>query len=201
MARQTHFVWYTNFALLLVLTGILGAAIGAYFYADDVKPKDRRGFINYNDASTTVENPLELPGGEWVRVPNDGKGPLTIREFAPKGVNDLLNVEDGSFTFKDLKLGDSVLIRNDYNITTTVNNTLLEQRYVFGNEDLKIVLSSIINRLDDGAKEYKFALRSDFLFVGSDIVKDNPIYLEIRTSEDCTLVNSGCVVNLLPRGE
>ena len=89
------------------------------------------GFIDYNDAGTST-TPISLVSGTWTTVTNDGLGAFTNKNYPPEGVTELMDTSTGAFDPTELSFGDTMLIRNDFTITPSTNNTLVELRYHLG---------------------------------------------------------------------
>lgn len=83
------------------------------------------GFWDYNDTSTSI-TPLDLTvAGTEYQLPNNGLGVNTTNAYALPGVSHVFNTSTNYFQFSNLKLGDTVDIRIDCEITTTSANNLL----------------------------------------------------------------------------
>ncbi len=155
------------------------------------------GFIDYNDASTS-ETPVNLLADEWTTIPNDGQGAFSNRLFKPSNVTELLDVSTGAIDASELSLGNVLLIRNDYIVTPSINNSLLEFRYSLGTGGGSYTLSQQVDRLDSGAgAPYRKALSIHKIYLGDNNTKDNPIVLQVKLSSSGTLVNNGTVISVI----
>ncbi len=158
---------------------------------------ETNGFIDYNDASTTI-TPVTLAGNTWTSIPNDGLGAFTNKTYAPNGVTDLMDVLTGEIDVTELPLGSSILIRNDYTVIPNTNNSLLEFRYTLGFGGDSYTLEKIVGRLDSGSGiGYRRSLVPDLIYMGDINTRDNPIGLEVRLSAGGTLVNAGTVIQVI----
>ena len=158
------------------------------------------GFIDYNDAST-ASVPINLSGQAWTDLPNDGLGAFTNTAYAPPGVTSLMDNSTGYIDPTQLKLGDTMLIRNDYTITPNINNTALEFRYVLGTGAGEYTLSNVSRRLDLGAGiGYRIASGVDLIYMGDTNTRDNPIKLQVRLSNGGTLTVAGSVIQVIQGG-
>ncbi len=157
---------------------------------------DTDGFIDYNDTSTTTSS-LALVADTWTTIPNDGLGSFTNKTYAPDGVTELMDTNTGAIDPTDLPLGSSILIRNDFSVTPSTNNSLLEFRYTLGSGDGVYTLEKLIGRLDSGSgKPYRQSLVPDLIYMGDTNTRDNPIGLQVRLSTAGTLVNAGSVIQV-----
>jgi hypothetical protein len=155
------------------------------------------GFIDYNDTSTSG-TPITLTSNVWTVIPNDGLGAFTNKTYAPSGINELMDVSNGSIDPTELDLGTSLLVRNDYTITPNTNNSLLEFRYTLGGGGGAYTLEKIVGRLDSGSGiGYRRSLVPDLIYMGDTNTRDNLIGLEVRLSAGGTLVNAGTVIQVI----
>ena len=165
------------------------------FVKDVLNPN---GFIDYNDTSTAGGVPISA--NTWTDLPNDGLGVSTNDNFPPSGVTTLMDNLTGYLDTSDLVLGDTLLIRNDFIITPSANNSLLSFRYVLGNGINEYHLEKVVNRLESGAGvDYRESLISDLIYMGDANTRDNPIKLQIKLSKSGTFINNGTVIQLVKR--
>lgn len=162
-------------------------------------PVSKNGFIDYNDVGTS-NTPIALTGGVWTTITNDGAGAFTNKSYPPSGVTELMDVSTGSFDPTELDFGDTMLIRNDFSITPTTNNSLLELRYQLGSGAGTYTLQKIVGRLDSGSGvAYRFSLEPDQIYMGDSNTRDNPITLQLRLSGNGTVVNAGSAITVVKR--
>ena len=155
------------------------------------------GFMDYNDSATST-TPINLLADTWTTITNDGAGAFTNKTYKPANVTDLMDVTTGAIDPTELSLGDVILIRNDYQVTPSVNNALLEFRYSLGDGLDSYTLSQQVGRLDSGAgTPYRKALAADKIYMGDSNTKDNPIFLQVKLSVAGTLINNGTVITVL----
>ncbi len=157
---------------------------------------EKTGFIDYNDTSGIVS----LTANTWTDIPNNGLGSFTNKTYAPDGVTEFMDTSTGYIDASELKLGDTILIRNDYKINPNTNNALLEFRYELGGGAGIYNLEKIVGRLDAGSGVgYRFNLNTDLIYMGDLNTKDNPIKLQVRLSTNGSLLNAGSVIQLIKR--
>jgi len=82
----------------------------------------KTGWFNYHDA-TTPGTPISVTAATPTLLTNDAAGSLTLKTYAPSGVTDIWDPSNNRFYFSDLKLGDTIDIRFNVDVTTTVVNT------------------------------------------------------------------------------
>jgi len=166
----------------------------------NVKDKIKNGFADYNDSSTST-TPVTLLANTWTDIPNNGLGSFTNLSSLPFGVNQLMDNSTGYIDPKQLFIGDTIFIRNDYTITPSVNNSLLKFRYELGTGTGVYQLETIKGRLDSGSGVgYRLALKPDLIYMGDSNTKDNYIKIQVNLENEGTLVNAGTVIQVVKGG-
>jgi hypothetical protein len=166
----------------------------------NVKDKRKNGFADYNDTSTTT-TPLVLSAGVWTTIPNDGLGAFTNLTNIPFGITQLMDVTTGYIDPTQLYIGDTILIRNDYTITPSVNNSLLKIRYELGTGAGLYQLETTVGRLDSGSGiGYRLALKPDLIYMGDSNTKDNYIKIQVNLENNGTLINAGSAIQVVKGG-
>lgn len=174
-----------------ILTAVSGG--GGFDTAD--------GIADYNDSSTAT-TPINIVADTWTDVPNDGAGSFTNLDYLPTGVTELMDTSNGHLKLNELSLGDNCLIRNDFTINPNTNNSLLEKRYVLGDEanGNEYYLGTTLGRLDSGSgKDYRFAIQPDMIYMGDTNTKNHPVKFQIKLSTSGTLVNAGTAIGVVKR--
>jgi len=83
------------------------------------------GFWDYNDTATgTTPIALALANTEY-QLTNNGLGVNTLTTYGLPGVTNIYNTSTNYFDFSSLKIGDTVDVRTDCEITTTSTNNIL----------------------------------------------------------------------------
>lgn len=155
-----------------------------------------QGFIDYNDTT----GPISVSSETWTDIPNNGAGAFSNSTYAPDGISELLDVTTGYFDPTQLSLGDTILIRNDYQINPNTNNALVKLRYYLGSGAGVYTLEKIVGRLDSGSGiDYRFSLAPDLIYMGDTNTQSNPIRLQIWVSTPSTLTNAGSVIQVIKR--
>ena len=153
-----------------------------------------QGFEDGNDTTGDVV----LVADTWTAVPNDGAGAFSNDAYLPAGISTLFDFTVGKFDPTELKLGDVLLVRNDFTITPSVNGAYLEYRYTLGTGGGAYTLPTQLGTLSNGAGvPYRFASRVDKIYMGDANTRDNLIGLEVRCSEPATLNNAGSAATAL----
>lgn len=80
--------------------------------------KSRVGFWDYNDTATST-TPIALTAANTeYQLTNNGAGVYTNTAYALPGITNIYNTATNYFNFSSLKLGDTVDIRVEYEVTT-----------------------------------------------------------------------------------
>ncbi len=157
------------------------------------------GFVDYNDSATST-TPITLTADTWTELTNDGLGAFTNKASAPSGITELMDTSTGYIDPTELSIGDTMLIRNDYAITQTTNNNLLQFRYSLGTGGGVYTLEKLIGRLDAGSGvSYRQSLVTDLIYMGDENTRGNPIKLEVKLSGAGSVVNAGTVIQVVRR--
>ncbi len=128
-----------------------------------------------------------------------GQG-LSNDTYKPTNVTQLIDTSTGAIDPTELELGDTLIIRNDYQVNPDTNNAQLQFRYVLGSGAGQYTLETTVGRLDDGSgKDYRFSLKPDLIYMGDNNTKDNPIVLQVKLSSNGTLTNAGSVVQVVKK--
>ena len=155
------------------------------------------GWEDYNDTSTT-STPVSAPADVWTALPNDGAGAFTNLAYAATSVTPLMDTATGKIDPTRVPLGSELLIRNDFTVTPTTNEAVLDFRYTLGGGAGAYTLELPLGRLDRGAGvEYRFAIRVDKIYMGDANTRDNHIGLEVRCGSAATVTNAGSVITVL----
>jgi hypothetical protein len=180
-----------------------GATVG-----DDVKilwlqnyqvtASQKSGWIDYKDSSTTTSS-LILPASTWVTLPNDGLGTGSNSTYKPDGVTTLLDTTTGYIDCSQTTLGDELLIRNDYTVVPSMNNSTLEFRYQLGSGGSLYNLDTNVAYLGNGAGIGYRHISCDNICLGDTNTINNPIALQVKCSSASTLINGGTKITLLRR--
>jgi len=153
------------------------------------------GFMDYNDSATSAV-PVSLSEGVWTDIPNDGLGAFTNKTFKPEGVNEVVDVSTGYLDFSDLPLGSEIVVRNDFVVTPSTNNCLLEARYLLGAGAGEYGLQFWSERLDSGSGVPYQRVTSFPIYMGDSNTKQNPGKMQLRLSTPGTVVNAGVYVSI-----
>jgi len=137
------------------------------------------GFINYEDTSTTSV-PIILVANTWTDLPNNGSGGQTLKTFAPFGVSELMDVNNGYLDATELTDGSEIEVRTEFSVSPDINNALLQFRILAGTGAGTFDLENSLGRLDDGSGKYYAQTVIEKVFANGAIVLDIPLKLQIN---------------------
>lgn len=147
------------------------------------------GWINY----TNTGAPFVVNANEWTNVPNDGLGVGTNKTFAPRNITDLLDVTTGDLDVSELNLGDIIQVRSEFKFNPQINGAYVEFRYTGNN----FSLARAIGTLNNGSSiDYDLTFL-DLIYMGTQDTIDNPINMEIRSSEAGTVTWNDTVIQVI----
>lgn len=154
------------------------------------------GYLNYNHGGDNQN----ITANTWTTILNDGQGAFNSLDNHPDGIDTMLDTTTGKLDFRALRIGDSILIRNDFSLTPVENNASVQLRYSLGTGFGSYTLSKNLGRMDNGSGiSYRFSLATDLIFMGDANTRDNGAYIQIHVSTDSVLNNSGTVIQVLRR--
>jgi len=156
--------------------------------------KTGSGFQDFNAVNSY---PITLTADTWTTVVNDGAGAYTNLTYGPVDKGVLMDATTGEIDTSGLNLGDTLLVRNDFRLTPSVNNTSVQFRYRLGTGAGQYYLTNQLGILSNGAGiEYPLQFLG-YIYMGDTNTKDNPIGLEINCSAETSFTNLGIVMEAL----
>ena len=156
---------------------------------------ESNGFMDYNDSST-ASSPLLLTANTWTDVPNDGLGAFTNKSYKPVGVTEVLDTSTGYLDFSDLPLGSEIIVRNDFTVTPSTNNCLLEARYLLGTGAGEYPLQFWSERLDSGSGIPYQRVTNFLIYMGDTNTQGNAGKMQLRLSTSGSVVNAGVYISI-----
>ena len=155
----------------------------------------KTGFIDYND---TTGN-LSLTANVWTDVPNDGAGAFSNNSYKPDNINEVLDTNTGYLDFSELSLGSQIIVRNDFQVTPSTNNSLLQLRYVLGQGVNEYNLLFWSERLDSGSGIAYQRVVSFPIYMGDTNTLGGPGKLQVNLSTSGVFNNAGSYINISVR--
>lgn len=152
------------------------------------------GFMDYNNSNGAVT----IPANTWAVIENDGAGAFTNKAYGPEGVSNVIDTATGAIDISELSIGDAILVRNDYTVTPSINDAVLEFRYALGAGEGAYTLPKTPIRLSLGAGVPDRIVGSpDYIYAGDQNTVSNPIYLQVKCSAEFVLENAGSAIQII----
>lgn len=181
--------------ILQIADGESGASARAKINELIAAQNNAFGFMDYNDSST-ASTPLALTANTWTDIPNDGLGAFTNKTYKPPQVTEVLDASTGYLDFSDLPLGSELFVRNDFTITPSTNNALLEARYLLGTGAGEYPLQFWSERLDGGSGSPYQRVTNFPIYMGDANTQGNAGRMQIRMSTPATVTNAGVYISI-----
>lgn len=184
--------------------GIAGASSNTTYVADgagsgtykDLSEVLRMGLENYDATSS----PLSLTTSDQY-LENDGAGPNTILTYKLSDVGNTWDTVTDSFDFTDYNPGDWIDMRLDLDITTGVNNQVINIAIEMASGDAGEFDLNVASKYYRDSGTYNNEIFLVKVFIGSAFVRDNPAKLKISSSDAAGSVDvNGWALKTLKKG-
>jgi len=153
---------------------------------------DKGGFANYEDVNTST-NPIILPANTWVNLTNDKQGTHTEEAYKPAYVEgSLWDSGNNKIDLSDVPVGKVVLVKVDFEITDTANNTLITGRFSGGGHDVIFTQAE----MKDGGIPHHFSGASMF-YVEDVAMQAAGVFVQLNTSENSEVEVHNIMITIL----
>lgn len=153
------------------------------------------GYFDYSDSATVI-TPLNIVSGVPLLFTNDTLGVYTSYSNAPYGISNVYNGDTNQFDFTQLSIGDSVDIRLDFDVTTSINNQTYRVFVVLGvgspSEFTKEIKWVQVKNAGLHTNFFDIKITMDY----QDII-DSPAEIYIESDNNGTFVNNGYKVYII----
>lgn len=140
---------------------------------------DKGGFANYEDVAT-LTTPIVLTADTWTNITNDKQGEHTTEVYKPAYVTgSLWNSATSKIDFSEIPIGKVVLIKVDFQITETANNTVLECQMVGGGHTMQILTTEMKYQNDT----HHYAV-SNMIWVEDAAMQTAGMSIQLKTSKN-----------------
>tara|TARA_R110000851_G_scaffold40690_4_gene102479 strand:- start:33 stop:770 length:738 start_codon:yes stop_codon:yes gene_type:complete len=158
------------------------------------------GFADYNDLATASSPIAVIGGGAAVVLPNDKLGPFTNTDFLPAGVTSLWDSVGSTFDWSELKLGDTLEIRVELEVTTVSPNTSINVNLRLGTAPDDYLISYFPELNIKTAGMYRINPYKG-IYMGDNNTLDNGGQFLIASDKDLDVIVAGWYVNVSKRGQ
>ena len=155
----------------------------------------KSGFFDYNDSGTSI--PVTVAGSP-VLMTNDEAGAFTNKTYAPLGITDVWDSSINMFDWSELKLGDMIDIRLEFQLTTTSVNTeiFVDLHLGTGGSAYTIPFISEFNSKNTGTRTVS---TYNGVYMGDTNTLNNGGQFRITTDKDCSIVVNGWYCKVIRR--
>lgn len=154
----------------------------------------RIGLYAYEDTQAAQN----LVANTYQVLSNNGLGSNTFKDPLPS-IPELYNVVTDRFDFSSLNIGDVVKIRIDLDATTVASNNVLDCRMVLGEGQAgEYSLPFFSSSYFKNSGTYQIVDEIE-IYIGNDLTKNNPAYIEIKSDGADTILNNGFYAKVINR--
>ena len=153
---------------------------------------DKGGFANYEDVAT-LTTPIVLTADTWTNLTNDKQGEHTTEVYKPAYVTgSLWNSATSKIDLTEIPIGKVVLIKVDFQITETLNNTVLECQMVGGGHTMQILTTEMKFRNDT----HHYAV-SNMIWVEDAAMQTAGMNVQLRTSNNSQVAVHNIMITII----
>jgi len=153
---------------------------------------DKGGFANYEDVATKT-TPIVLSANTWTNLTNDKQGTHTTEVYKPSYVTSYLwNSATSKVDLSEVPVGKVVLLKLDFEIVETINNTVLEGKLVGGGHEMHIINNEMKYQDDD----HHFAITNMF-YVEDAAMQTAGLSVQLRTSNNSEVQVDNIMITVL----
>lgn len=158
------------------------------------------GWYDYNDTATTG-TPIALTlANTFYDLTNNGAGTNTKIIYGISGVPNIWNTATNRFDFSGLSLGDTIEIRADVDVTTTVANTVVDMYLELATGTGTPVNLPLLNPVNVKVASTIKLLSDRGFYLGTDLTRLNPAKIKMRADSTGTTVKvNGWYVRVIKR--
>ena len=153
---------------------------------------DKGGFANYEDTAT-LSTPIVLSADTWTNITNDKLGSHTETAYKPAYVTgDLWDSANSKVDFNEIPIGKVVLMKVDFQITETANNTILECQMVGGGHTMQILTTEM--KFSNDTHHYAV---SNMIFVEDAAMQTAGMSIQLKTSNNSEVEIHNIMITVL----
>ena len=153
---------------------------------------DKGGFANYEDLAT-ITTPIVLTADTWTNLTNDKQGDHTTEVYKPAYVTgSLWNTAASKIDFTEVPIGKVVLLKVDFQIVQTANNTILECQIVGGGHTMQILTTEMKTQNDD----HHYSV-TNMVWVEDAAMQTAGMNVQLRTSNNSQVEVHNIMVTIL----
>jgi hypothetical protein len=153
---------------------------------------DKGGFANYEDVAT-LTTPIVLSADTWTNITNDKQGEHTTEVYKPAYVTgSLWNSATSKIDLTEVPIGKVVLLKVDFQIVQTANNTVLECQMVGGGHTMQILTTEMKFQNDT----HHYAV-SNMIWVEDAAMQTAGMSIQLKTSNNSEVEIHNIMITVL----
>jgi hypothetical protein len=153
---------------------------------------DKGGFANYEDVAT-LTTPIVLSADTWTNITNDKQGEHTTEVYKPAYVTgSLWNSATSKIDLTEVPIGKVILLKVDFQIVQTANNTILECQIVGGGHSMQILTTEMKFQNDT----HHYAV-SNMIWVEDAAMQTAGMSIQLKTSNNSEVEIHNIMITVL----
>lgn len=180
--------------------GVAAATANEVYVADGAASGDWSGIWLHGWEDIEDTGASQSLATSFVDLTNDGAGVNTNNTYKLPGWGDIWNTTTSEFQFDNtgLSIGDTVVVRMDFDITTAGTNSVITTAMDFAHGDASEFELVMDKRSFKTASTHNLIVHAHF-YIGSSEVLNNPAKIKMKSdnASDTVSVN-GWFVNMFP---
>lgn len=153
---------------------------------------DKGGFANYEDTATAT-TPIVLTADTWTTLTNNKQGAHTDENYKPAYITgSLWDSANSKIDFSEAPIGKVVLIKVDFQIVQTANNTVLECQMIGGGHSMQLLTTEMKSQDDD----HHYAV-TNMIWIEDAAMQTAGMTVQLKTSNDSQVEVHNIMVTIL----
>lgn len=153
---------------------------------------DKGGFANYEDVAT-LTTPIVLTANVWTNITNDKQGEHTTEVYKPTYVTgSLWNSATSKIDLSEVAVGKVVLIKVDFKIVETSNNTILQGQLIGGGHSMQLLTTEM--KFASGTHHYSI---TNMVYVEDAAMQTAGLNIQLKTSSNSEVEMHNIMITIL----
>lgn len=153
---------------------------------------DKGGFANYEDVAT-LTTPIVLTANVWTNITNDKQGEHTTEVYKPAYVTgSLWNSATSKIDLSEVAVGKVVLIKVDFEIVETSNNTILQGQLIGGGHTVQLLTTEM--KFASGTHHYGI---TNMIYVEDAAMQTAGLNIQLKTSSNSEVEMHNIMITII----
>jgi hypothetical protein len=153
---------------------------------------DKGGFANYEDVAT-ITTPIVLSANTWTNITNDKQGEHTTEVYKPAYVTgSLWNSATSKIDLSEVAVGKVVLIKVDFEIVQTSNNTILQGQLIGGGHTMQLLTTEM--KFASGTHHYSI---TNMVYVEDAAMQTAGLNIQLKTSSNSQVEMHNIMITII----